>query len=111
MPFKDPVKQKEYYKQYYIKNKEKIKKQKKEHQQSSKGHKLYRIIGWKHQGIIFHDYDLLYEIYLQSTHCDECKCLLNTNTYTRKCVDHDHSITDDENVRNILCHCCNSKRR
>ena len=94
-------------KEYYEKNKEK----RKEYRQTEQGKKSRRIVNWKRQEIIFHDWDLLNEIYLQTTHCDECNCLLNTNTYTRKCVDHDHSITNDDNVRNILCHICNIKRR
>jgi len=101
----------EYLKQYRIKNKEKISQFEKERRKTLKHKKSTRISVWKHRGVIFHDYDLLYDIYLQTTHCDECKCELNTNTYTRKCLDHDHDITDDENVRNILCMCCNTKRK
>jgi len=143
MPYKDPEKakeyrkknkekvkeyQKEYYlknrekvlqreKQYQLKNKEKIQEYKKKHQKEYNKSEIYkkshRIFGWKKQGIIFHDWDLLYEIYLQTTHCDNCNCLLTYDRYfrkTTKCMDHDHSITDNENVRNILCHSCNNKR-
>ncbi len=126
MPYKDPEKQKQYQKEYikqrqhtekrkeYNKkyrenNKEKIKAIKKKYNQTEQGKKSHRIAQWKHRGIIFHDWELLYEIYLQTTHCDECKCKLDTNTYTRKCLDHDHLINNDNNVRNILCHICNSK--
>ena len=126
MPYKDPEKQKE----YYLKNKEKIKKQRKEYQkqyrekhkyekkelmkkyfQTEQGKKSTRITKWKHRGILFHDYNLLYDIYLQTTHCDNCHCLLNQCKSSLKCVDHDHNITDDENVRNILCLSCNFVRR
>ena len=106
MPYKDPEKQKEYFKQYYEENKEK----KKEYNKLPKGRKTTRITNWKRWGIIFHDYNLLYEIYINTTHCDECKCILNQCSKSLKCVDHDHTITDDNNVRNILCHSCNRKR-
>jgi hypothetical protein len=112
---------KQYMKEYREKNKEKLKKYKKEYReknkeklkkyhQTDKYKKKCRIAKWKYYGIIFHDWDLLHEIYIQTTHCDECKCLLNQCVKSRKCVDHDHTITDDNNVRNILCHCCNRKR-
>ena len=112
------VKYKQYQKQWYDKNKEKQLEKNKEYQQeyqkqsqhTEKEKKRCRIKNWKKQGIIFHDYNLLYDIYLQTTHCDECKCLLNQCGKSRKCCDHDHSITDDNNVRNILCHSCNRKR-
>jgi len=111
--------QKKYMKEYRKKNKEKIeeyrekhKEEAKKYNQTEKGKKSHRISRWKHWGIIFHDWDLLYEIYLQTTNCDNCNCLLTYDkrtTKTTKCVDHDHSITDDNNVRNILCNCCNVK--
>jgi hypothetical protein len=103
--YRESQKGKENRKKYINQNRDKIKKQ---HLKPSRIHK------WKSRGVIFHDWDLLYEIYLQTTHCDECKCLLTYDRYMRnttKCLDHDHTITDDNNVRNILCHCCNNKRR
>jgi len=111
MAWKDKEKRKQYHRQWYHKNREKILQQQKEYHQTEKSKKSNRISDWKRQGIIFHDYDLLYEIYLQTTHCDECKCLLNQCQKSRKCLDHDHIITDDNNVRNILCHSCNASRR
>ncbi len=115
MPYKDPEKRKqyakEYQKKYYKENKdiimERTKTYRDEYNKSSKG----IISTWKFRGIIFHDYELLYDIYINTTHCDVCKCELNKCTRSRKCVDHDHSITDTDNVRNILCNVCNSKRR
>tara|TARA_R110002096_G_scaffold127750_3_gene275730 strand:- start:30 stop:335 length:306 start_codon:yes stop_codon:yes gene_type:complete len=81
-----------------------------DYRQTEQGKKTDRISDWKRQGIIFHDFDLLHDMYLQTTHCDVCKCLLNQCGKSRKCVDHDHDITDDDNVRNILCNSCNRKR-
>jgi len=125
MPHKDPEKRKEYQKkwreekkeymkeynkQYHLKNKEKRKEYDKQRLQTPQGTKINRISSWKTQGIIFHDYELLYEMYMATYYCDECECELNKCTRSRKCVDHDHSITDKDNFRNILCHSCNTKR-
>ncbi len=106
-------KRKKYNKQYRIKHKEKIKEQRKKYDKTEQGKKTNRIASWKYLGIIFHDWDLLYQIYLQTTHCDNCNCLFTYDRYTTKttkCVDHDHLITDDNNVRTILCHVCNVER-
>ena len=116
MPYKDLDKKKQYHAEYMRqyrqdkKYKEKEKQYIKQYQKTEQGRKSTRIAQWKQQGILFHDYDLLYEIYLQTSHCDECNCQLNNCEKSRKCVDHDHSITYDNNVRNILCASCNSKR-
>ncbi len=110
MPYKDPEKKKEYDREYRLKNIEKIKEYEREYRKTPSGKKSNAIRKWRHRGIIFYDYDLLYDIYTHTTHCDECECLLNQCDRSRKCVDHDHSITDDENVRNILCLSCNVER-
>ena len=99
MPHSDPEKAKEYRKKYY---------------KSERGRKSTRINNWKRKGIIFSDYDLLYDIYINTTHCDECKIKLTEDKimkYTTRCLDHDHTITDCENVRSVLCNLCNIKRR
>ena len=111
---KDKIKN--YKKEYREKNKDKIKEYRirnkeyfKEYRKSPTGLKSHRIRQWKHYGILFFDYDLLYDIYTETTTCDYCHCQLNTSPSSRKCVDHDHSITDYDNVRGILCNSCNIK--
>jgi hypothetical protein len=132
MPFKDRERRLEYHKEYNIKNKERIKKYNKEYRsknrerileynkeygkeysQTENGKKKNRISDWKRQGIIYHDYDILYDIYINTKNCDDCNCFLTQDkktTSTTRCLDHDHSITDNENVRGVVCHSCNCKR-
>ena len=100
-------------KEKYQENKEKILQQQKEYKKTPEGKKSNRISKWQQQGIIFFDWDLLHEIYIETTHCDLCGIKLTVDRYTTKttkCLDHDHSITDYDNVRNIVCHSCNVKR-
>ena len=78
------------------------------YRKTEKGHKITTFCSWRRIGIIFHDWDLLYDMYMEATHCDFCKCELDTGLYkTKKCLDHDHDIIDDDNVRGILCNRCN----
>jgi len=76
--------------------------------QTPAGKKSQRISNWNRRGIIYSDYDALYERYMATTHCEKCNVVLTDGlSRTGRCVDHDHSIDDRENVRAILCMACN----
>ena len=98
---------------YYEKNKEKRNAYMNDYRQTPKGKKSNRINGWRHKGIISNDWDALYERYINTTNCENCDVELTedkTTTTTTRNLDHDHDITDRENVRNILCWSCNILR-
>ena len=92
-----------------LSKKEKKKEYDRQYRQSDKGHKKKTFSNWRAYGIIFHDFELLYEIYMEATKCDFCKCILDTSNKTKRCLDHDHDIIDDDNVRAILCVGCNNR--
>ena len=99
---------------YSEKNKEKVKQKQKEYRQTINGIKSYRISHWKRQGVVCDNFDALYDHYTKTAYCDLCRVELTYdkyNTATTKCLDHDHSITDRPNFRNILCNSCNLQRK
>ena len=105
---------KEKKRQWHIDNKERRNKQDKIWRQTENGKKSKRISQWKKQGIICDNWDALYDHYLKTSFCDFCKVKLTydkKSSSAMKVVDHDHSITDRPNFRNILCNCCNIKRK
>ena len=104
---------KESDRQHRLRHKEKIKQCKIKYNQTDKGRKSSKIIVWKQRGVITDNWDAMYDHYIQTSFCDFCKVELSYdkhNTATTKCLDHDHTITDRPNFRNILCHPCNVKR-
>lgn len=101
-------------KEYYQNNKETESLKKKEYYHKTKFNpevrKKNKIRDWKRIGVIFFDYDLLYEIYENTECCDFCNVKLESGKKANsRCLDHDHYITDYDNVRNVLCMSCNSK--
>jgi len=118
-------KNKDKRKQYRQKNKKEIAQQKAEYYQKNKkqilqyyqtpeGIKSHRINSWKCRGVICDNWDALYDHYTKTAYCDFCRVELSTDkerSSTTKCLDHDHSITDRPNFRNILCHKCNVLRK
>ena len=102
---KEKIRQQE--KEYKLKNKEKIKQYKKEYYQTENGKKLNLIKRWKQRGlkVYGYTYDELYEYYLSVNICQVCEVTLNTNTKTKKCMDHCH-ITGC--FRWVLCQSCNA---
>ena len=84
----------------------------KRYEQSEKGKKTKKIRGWRLRGIICDDWDAMYQRYYNTSHCELCNVELISNKFSvpnRRCLDHDHSITDRENVRGIICQGCNSR--
>ena len=96
-------------KQYRIKNKEKLSHENKEYHKTEAGRKSWLISNWKYQGILCFDWDLIHELYINTTHCEFCNCELNVKGTNKKCLDHDHSINNKFNIRGVLCHSCNIK--
>ena len=74
--------------------------------QSPIGKKNKTINNWKRQGIIDADLGAVYDYMLNETHCMICNKEYK-NTQNRQ-LDHDHEITDDDNIRYICCQKCNN---
>ena len=73
--------------------------------------KKIKILDWKYNGLR-DDYDMVYDRYINSTHCENPKCnviygKIGDGTGTWKCMDHDHTPGLENNFRNILCNRCN----
>jgi len=133
MPHKDKEERKAYNKEYEAKNKEKRKAQRKEHYQKNKERiraeqkeyraknkemialrtkkdrannpDKFRIKKWKDQGIIDGDFPLLHKVFMKETNCWICGVKYSKTRI--KCLEHDHSIKDEPNVRYICCNVCN----
>ena len=83
-----------------------------EYYKTPTGQKNRRIGKWRQQGIISDDWEATHEYFMSTTHCENCSVLLTYGlNRTGKCLDHDHSIDDRENVRAVLCRVCNVNDR
>ena len=88
---------------------EEYKQRMKEYRQSEAGKKSARISVWKQMGLKSDDYDMVYDDWKSTTHCEECGVELceGNKAKNKKVLDHDH-ITGL--FRNILCQSCNISR-
>ena len=57
---------------------------------------------WKKRGLIYDDYDALYETYIKTMQCGHCQTEFTKNN--RRCLDHDHTTGL---FRKIICNRCN----
>jgi len=113
-------KNKEKSKKYYENNKEKIKDKRKErnkkdyqkeYRKTPTGYKTTKKTQWKAFGLNMNNFESIFKRYMQTSNCDNCKVLLTIDrisTKTTKCMDHDHQTGE---FRNVLCHCCNIRRK
>lgn len=67
-----------------------------------KNHKNKTIMVWKRSGVIYHDFDELYEIYIKTMNCNNCGIEF-INTKNRH-LDHNHETGA---FRAIVCCSCN----
>lgn len=81
----------------------------KNYRASEAGKKSARITCWKQMGVISDDYNVLYEKWKSTTHCEECNIELveGNEGKHKKTLDHDHKTGA---FRNIICCSCNVKR-
>jgi len=123
MPYKNKEDEIAFQKEYYKKNKEKInarnnKNYKKNrlnvianqklYQLTSQGRKNKRIWDWQNIGVIEPDLDTFYEYFLSQTHCWICfKKFNQICNMDYRCLDHDHDLIDEPNIRYICCGYCN----
>ena len=61
------------------------------------------IYNWKKSGLIYDDYDELYEVYINTMECQHCQIKFTKNN--KRCLDHDHTTGL---FRKIVCHRCNA---
>jgi len=65
--------------------------------------KYNMIYDWKRRGLIYDDYDALYETYIKTMECQHCQTEFTKNN--KRCLDHDHTTGL---FRKIVCHRCNA---
>jgi len=67
-------------------------------------HKSTTISNWKKRGVIYHDFDELYQVYINTMECQFCKKEFKNSR--DRCLDHDHTSGF---FRKIICRNCNNK--
>tara|TARA_R100001244_G_scaffold116552_1_gene86644 strand:- start:2166 stop:2702 length:537 start_codon:yes stop_codon:yes gene_type:complete len=102
-----------YNKQYYNDNRGILNKKSREYQANNKEQaREYKknnpdkakISSWKYQGVIHHDYNALYDRYINTHICDVCAYPFDKTNW--RCIDHDHSTGL---FRQVICHNCNNR--
>ena len=66
---------------------------------SSKSQTIYK---WKNRGLIYDNYDELYEVYIKTMECQHCNKAFKKSS--DRCLDHDH---ETGLFRKIVCRGCN----
>ena len=103
-----PRNRKEYDKKYYQNNKAKSVAAARKWKATDEGKRKCKIYDWKYWGIITDNWDLTYKYYCEHTNCDICDIILTKGRGSSgKCLDHAHDITNDYNIRGIICSKCN----
>ena len=64
--------------------------------------KYFTIYNWKKSGLIYDNYDELYEVYIKIMECQHCNKAFKTSR--DRCLDHDH---ETGLFRKIVCRGCN----
>ncbi len=105
---KNKEKERERQKKNYKNNKEKVKGYIKKYNNSPSGIKSKLISKWRLRGIIDPDLESVYDYSLTQTHCWICDKEYNKDiNMDRRCLDHDHDLIDEPNIRYICCNYCN----
>ena len=65
--------------------------------------KYNMIYDWKRRGLIYDNYDELYDVYINTMECEHCKTEFTKNNW--RCLDHNH---ETGLFRKIVCHKCNA---
>ena len=65
--------------------------------------KYQTIYDWKRRGLIYDNYDELYDVYINTMECEHCKTEFTKNNW--RCLDHNHKTGL---FRKIVCHKCNA---
>jgi len=66
--------------------------------------KSQTIYAWKKYGLIYDNYDDLYEVYIKTMQCQHCQTEFTEKN--KRCLDHNH---ETGMFRKIVCNRCNSK--